>query len=64
MRKKAIALIFMCAFILGLPSAISMGFFTNQDWVWGLALMVSGFFFTVAVLKYGPKKMLRNQNDS
>jgi NSS family neurotransmitter:Na+ symporter len=59
-RKKAIVLICMCAFLLGLPSAISMGFFTNQDWVWGLGLMVSGFFFTIAVLKYGPKKFRQN----
>lgn len=59
-RKKAIALICMCAFLLGLPSAISMGFFTNQDWVWGLGLMVSGFFFTIAVLKYGPKNFRQN----
>jgi NSS family neurotransmitter:Na+ symporter len=59
-RRKAIALIFMCAFLLGLPSAISMGFFSNQDWVWSLGLMVSGFFFTVAVLKIGPKKFRQN----
>ena len=41
---------------MGLPSAISMGFFNNQDWVWGLGLMVSGFFFTLVVLKVGPQK--------
>ena len=54
-RKKAVTLVGVCGFFLGLPSAISMGFFTNQDWVWGLGLMVSGFFFTIAVLKFGPK---------
>jgi len=59
-RRKAITLICMCAFLLGLPSAISMGFFTNQDWVWSLGLMVSGFFFTVAVLKIGPKNFRQN----
>lgn len=59
-RKKAITLICVCAFVLGFPSAISMGFFTNQDWVWSLGLMVSGFFFTVAVLKYGPKNFRQN----
>ena len=55
-RKKAVILIAACAFLLGLPSAISMGIFNNQDWVWGVGLMVSGFFFMVTVLKYGPKK--------
>jgi NSS family neurotransmitter:Na+ symporter len=28
-------------------------FFANQDWVWGVGLMLSGFFFAFAVLKYG-----------
>ena len=59
-RKKAVILIAGCAFLCGLPSAISMGFFTNQDNVWSIALMVSGFFFTVAVLKYGPKNFRLN----
>lgn len=55
-RKKAVRMVGISCFILGLPSAISMGFFNNQDWVWGLGLMVSGFFFTLLVLKVGPKK--------
>ncbi len=28
-------------------------FFANQDWVWGVGLILSGFFFAFAVLKYG-----------
>jgi NSS family neurotransmitter:Na+ symporter len=59
-RSKAIILIAASAFVLGFPSAISMGFFTNQDWVWSLGLMVSGFFFTIAVLKFGPKNFRQN----
>jgi NSS family neurotransmitter:Na+ symporter len=55
-RKKAVIVVGICCFFMGLPSAISMGFFSNQDWVWGLGLMVSGLFFTLAVLKVGPKK--------
>jgi len=34
-------------------SALSMPFFQNQDWVWGVGLMVSGFFFAFGVMKYG-----------
>ena len=30
-----------------------MAFFQNQDFVWGVGLMLSGFFFAVAVLRYG-----------
>jgi len=55
-RKKAVFVVGISCFIMGLPSAISMGFFNNQDWVWGLGLMVSGLFFTLAVLKVSPKR--------
>jgi NSS family neurotransmitter:Na+ symporter len=54
-RKKAVIIIFFVSFLCGLPSAISLKFFDNQDWVWGLGLMVSGFFFTVLVIKIGVK---------
>jgi len=54
-RKKAVLVITICALLLGFPSAISMGFFNNQDWVWSFGLMVSGLFFTIVCLKYGPK---------
>jgi NSS family neurotransmitter:Na+ symporter len=40
-------------FIIGLPSAQNLDFFANQDFVWGLALMVSGAFISFAVIKYG-----------
>ena len=55
-RKKAVTIVGIACFILGLPSAVSMGFFNNQDWVWGLGLMVSGSFFIFLVLKVGPRK--------
>lgn len=54
-RRKAVFIVGAAGFLLGLPSALSMSFFNNQDWVWGLGLMVSGFFFTIVVLKFGPK---------
>ncbi len=59
-RKKAVLLITICALLLGFPSAISMGFFNNQDWVWSFGLMVSGLFFTIVCLKYGPKNFRQN----
>ena len=30
-----------------------MEVFANQDWVWGVGLMLSGLFFAFAVVKYG-----------
>ncbi|MFC1556257.1 sodium-dependent transporter [candidate division KSB1 bacterium] len=55
-RKKAIIFVGAIGFVLGAPSALSMGFFSNQDWVWGIGLMVSGFFIALAAIKYGVKK--------
>ena len=52
-RKKAVFFVGVMTFLLGLPSAFSLAFFENQDWVWGLGLMVSGFFFAIAITRYG-----------
>jgi NSS family neurotransmitter:Na+ symporter len=53
LREKAIRIVFLAAFAGGIPSALSLRFFVNQDWVWGLGLMVSGGVFAFAALKYG-----------
>lgn len=55
-RKKSVSLVAILGFLFGLPSAISMGFFNNQDLVWSIGLMFSGFFFTIAVFKYRSQK--------
>lgn len=52
-RKKATVIICIVTFLLGVPSAISIDIFNNQDWVWGLGLLLSGAFFTFAVIKIG-----------
>lgn len=54
-RDRAIVMVWISAFILGIPSALSLEFFGNQDWAWGVGLMVSGFFFASAVIVYGAK---------
>ena len=59
-RKRAIAFVWSGGFVLGIPSAVSINFFGNQDWAWGVGLMVSGFFFALAVIIYGVKNF-RNQ---
>ena len=55
-RGRAIAVVGTAGIVFGIPSALNIGFFQNQDWVWGVGLMMSGFFFAVAVLKYGVTK--------
>jgi len=52
-RGRAIALVGAAGILFGIPSALRIGIFQNQDWVWGVGLMVSGFFFAFAVLRYG-----------
>ena len=55
-RGKAIKMVGAAGILFGIPSALKLGIFQNQDWVWGVALMVSGFFFAFAVLKFGVTK--------
>ena len=55
-RKVAVGAVVAAAFALGLPSAINLGFFQNQDWAWGIGLMVSGLFVALAIVRYGPAR--------
>ncbi|MBN1349890.1 sodium-dependent transporter [candidate division KSB1 bacterium] len=55
-RKSAVLFVAISGFIIGAPSAISMDFFENQDWVWSIGLTLSGFFFAFAVIKFGPTR--------
>jgi len=52
-RKKAVIIVGAVTVIAGFPSAFSLNFFNNQDWVWGVGLLLSGFFFIIFALKYG-----------
>jgi len=52
-RSRAIPTVFTAVFLGGVPSALSLTFFNNQDWAWGLGLMVSGGFFSFAAIKFG-----------
>lgn len=55
-RRTAVYLVTSGVIVLGLPSAVSMDILHNQDFVWGLALMISGLFISVAVSKYGSER--------
>ncbi len=55
-RKRALPAVTALTAVAGIPSALSMDFFNNQDWVWGLGLIISGAFFTFGVFKYGVEK--------
>ena len=52
-RKRAVVGVGVVAFLVGVPSALSGDVFGNQDFVWGVALMLSGAFVALAVWKHG-----------
>jgi NSS family neurotransmitter:Na+ symporter len=55
-RKRAVVIVGSAGILFGLPSALSPSFFNNQDAVWSIGLMLSGLFFTFAVLKFGARR--------
>jgi len=58
-RRKAVLVVGALGFLLGLPSAIWIEVFRNQDWVWGVGLMVSGLFFAIMVIRHGVDRFRR-----
>ncbi|HEX9880735.1 MAG TPA: sodium-dependent transporter, partial [Candidatus Binatia bacterium] len=52
-RRRAIPVVGALGFGMGIPSALSPSFFLNQDWVWGVGLIVSGALMSFAVLRFG-----------
>jgi len=60
-RVRAVRVVGAAGFVLGLPSAISLQVLHNQDWVWGVALMLSGLFFAIAVIAAGVRRFREEQ---
>ena len=56
-RRQALLCVVGAGFFLGLPSALSLDFLHNQDWVWGVGLMLSGLFFALAARRFGLEKL-------
>jgi NSS family neurotransmitter:Na+ symporter len=63
-RARALMVVYLAAFVCGMPSALSMDFFLNQDWTWGVGLMVSGAFIAFAAIKFGIDRFRREQINS
>jgi NSS family neurotransmitter:Na+ symporter len=59
-RKKAAIGVCVAGFAFGMPSAISTDILANQDFVWGVGLLVSGAFMSFAIIKSGTGKF-RNE---
>ena len=56
-RKIGLLLAAGGGFVLGVPSALNLRIFANQDNVWGVALLLSGAFVAIAVMAYGVRKI-------
>lgn len=52
-RRRAVPWIVLVAFVAGVPSAFSLDFLANQDFVWGIGLLIGGLLVAVAMMRYG-----------
>ena len=52
-RTSATLLVTALIALAGIPSALSGRVFDNQDWVWGLGLLVNGLLFCLTVKAFG-----------
>ncbi len=50
-RSKAIGIVVLVVYLMGLPSAKNLNFLSNQDFVWGIGLMISGAFIAFAIVR-------------
>jgi len=50
-RSHSILIIVILVMIMGIPSARSLDFLSNQDFVWGVALMISGAMIAMLIIK-------------
>ncbi len=63
-RTKGTVLTFFAIIAVGTPSTFSRTFMDNQDWVWGVGLIISGAIVWYGVIKGWPlfKKALHTQS--
>jgi NSS family neurotransmitter:Na+ symporter len=56
-RSRALIWVGSVGWLLGLPSALNVTVLSNQDFVWGVGLMLSGAFVALVVMRYGPARL-------
>ncbi|MEJ7736422.1 MAG: sodium-dependent transporter [Chitinophagaceae bacterium] len=56
-RPAAIVLLIAISYLFGIPSAMNLSILTNQDFVWGLALLLSGGLFAFVITKFRASKI-------
>jgi NSS family neurotransmitter:Na+ symporter len=58
-RRRAVGWVAGAGLVFGIPSALSLDFLHNQDWVWGVGLMLSGLFFALGARRFGLERLRR-----
>ncbi|MCD6347413.1 MAG: sodium-dependent transporter [Bacteroidales bacterium] len=56
-RKFSVLLVVALIYVLGIPAATNLNWLSNQDYVWGIGLMISGALMAFVVIKSGAKKL-------
>jgi len=60
-RSRAIVFVVAISYLLGIPSARNLDLLSNQDFVWGVALMLSGAMVALAVIRFGVTKLRQEE---
>ncbi|KPK77379.1 MAG: sodium:calcium symporter [Phycisphaerae bacterium SM23_30] len=60
-RSRAILMVVVISWIVGIPSAIHLKILTNQDFVWGYALLISGALVAFGVMRYGVTRLRKEE---
>ena len=63
-RKTAIIMVVAVIYLLGIPSARNLHFLSNPDFVWGIALMISGLLVALVIIKSGIGLVRKELNTS
>ena len=62
-KRNTLVFVIVCFILFGFPSAWSLNYFSNQDWVWGVGLIVTGLFILIAVAMNNPVKFKESTID-
>ncbi len=63
-RRRAVPWVVGVAFVAGIPSALSVEFLSNQDFVWGVGLIITGLLAAVAMMKFGVERARAELNET
>ncbi len=61
--KRAVTYVTIAGFIFGIPAAVSIKWLNNQDWVWGVGLLISATIIALLMLKKGLSKAREMANE-